>query len=66
MNVKKNIGLVDQLVRALLVLDLVVPCMLGLTTGVAAFSMICVAGALLVTCTTGYCWLYNSLNLTTR
>ena len=65
MNLKKNIGLVDQLLRALLILDLIVPCVLGLTTGVVAFSMISLAVVLLFSCATGYCWVYDTLEVTT-
>lgn len=65
MNFKKNIGFVDQLLRALLILDLVVPCLLGLTTGVVACVMISLAVVLLVNCLMSYCWLYDTFNVTT-
>lgn len=66
MNFTKNVGLIDQLLRALLTLDLVVPCLLGLTTGIVAFLMVSFAVLLSISCVTGYCLLYDSLAVTTR
>jgi hypothetical protein len=66
MNFTKNVGLVDQLLRALLVLDLVIPCLLGLITGMLAYLMIGFAVMLSISCVTGYCWLYDTLAVTTR
>jgi hypothetical protein len=65
MNLKKNIGFVDQLLRALLILDMVVPCLLGFTTGAVACLMISLALILSFSCVTGYCWFYDILNVTT-
>lgn len=66
MNVEKNVGFVDHLLRALLILDLVVPCMLGLTTGAVVYLMISIALILSFSCVTGYCWVYHVLRITTR
>jgi hypothetical protein len=66
MNFTKNVGLVDQLLRALLVLDLVIPCLLGLITGMLAYLMIGFAVMLSISCVTDYCWLYDTLAVTTR
>ena len=65
MNFKRNIGFVDQLLRALLVLDLIVPCLLGFTTGAVAFLMIGTAVVLAFSCVTSYCWVYDTFEVTT-
>jgi hypothetical protein len=66
MNFTKNVGLIDQLLRALLTIDLAVPCLLGLTTGIAAFLMVSFAIVLSISCVTGYCLFYDTLAVTTR
>ena len=65
MNLTKNVGLVDQVVRALVALDLITPCVLGFVPGLIAFLMVAAAIVLVVTCITGHCWLYDSLHLST-
>ena len=65
MNLKRNIGFVDQLFRALLILDLIMPCVVGFATGVVAYLMVVVAALLLFSCATAYCWVYDTLDVTT-
>lgn len=62
---KKNVGFVDQFLRALLILDLIVPCLLGVVTGGFAFVLITLAAVPLMGCVTSYCWLYDVLNVST-
>ncbi|MFD2574080.1 DUF2892 domain-containing protein [Spirosoma soli] len=66
MNLKKNVGLVDQVVRAVLVLDLVMPCLLGFVTGPVVYLMLTLALVLSVSCLLGYCWVYDLLKISTR
>lgn len=62
---KKNVGFVDQFVRALLILDLILPCLLDFVTGGLAVVLMSVAAMLLIGCVTSYCWLYDTLDVST-
>ncbi|CCH55403.1 hypothetical protein BN8_04659 [Fibrisoma limi BUZ 3] len=66
MQLKKNVGFLDQLVRAILIVDLIVPCLLGFVTGFLAYIVITLAFALAISCVTGYCWLYGVIHFSTR
>ncbi len=66
MNLKKNVGLIDQIVRALLVLDLIVPYLMGLISGSIVYFLGSMAVLLSVSCITGYCWFYDTMDLSTR
>ena len=65
MNFKRNVGFVDQLLRALLILDLIIPCVVGFATGIVAYLMVIVAALLMFSCATAYCWIYDTLEVTT-
>ncbi|GAB3545240.1 YgaP family membrane protein [Spirosoma fluminis] len=66
MNFAKNIGRVDLVIRALLILDFVIPCLLGLVSSPFSYLMLAMAAVLFVSCVTGYCWLYDTLKISTR
>ncbi|RIV18440.1 DUF2892 domain-containing protein [Fibrisoma montanum] len=66
MQLKKNVGFLDQLVRAILIVDLIVPCLLGFIPSFLAYVMITLAFALAIGCVTGYCWLYGAIQFSTR
>jgi hypothetical protein len=66
MNFVKNVGLVDQIIRALLVLDLIIPCLLGLISSPLSYLMVSLAVILSASCVTGYCWIYDTLKISTN
>ncbi len=66
MNFVKNVGFVDQIVRALLILDVVAAYFMGFLSSLGAFVSITFAFALLASCLTAHCPLYTALGLTTR
>ena len=62
----KNIGFIDQFVRGLIIVDLLIPCLLGMVAGPLFYRVIALSVSLVVTCLTGYCPLYNVFKITTR
>jgi hypothetical protein len=66
MSFVKNVGFVDQMVRALLIIDILVAYMLGVITGLSAFVLFALALVLTATCLMGYCPVYRLLGLSTR
>lgn len=65
MGLKKNVGLLDQILRALIILDLLVPCLLGYIPAAVACLMLTAAAVLLVSCVTCHCWIYDNLAIST-
>ncbi|KAB7730329.1 DUF2892 domain-containing protein [Rudanella paleaurantiibacter] len=66
MSFVKNVGFVDQMVRALLIIDILVAYLMGFITGLSAFMLAALALVLTVTCLMGYCPVYRLLGLSTR
>jgi type III secretory pathway component EscV len=66
MQLKKNVSVLDQIIRAMLILDFVVPCMLGLVPGFFVYVLISLSVILAISCLTGYCWVYGLLKISTR
>lgn len=66
MKFKKNVGFVDQILRALLILDLLIFCVLGLVPDIVASLFLVISAILAVSCVTGHCWFYKSFNISTR
>lgn len=62
----KNIGFVDQIVRGLLILDILAAYLMGFIGGISAFALLSFALILGVSCLTSYCPVYAFMNLTTR
>ena len=62
----KNIGFIDQLVRGLIIVDLLIPCLLGIVSGPLFYLFITLSVTLVLTCLTGYCPLYTFLKIKTR
>ncbi|MVM37568.1 DUF2892 domain-containing protein [Spirosoma sp. HMF3257] len=63
---KKNVSFVDQIVRSILIVDLLVPCLLGLLPGLIVYLFIGLSATLLISCITRYCWIYDLLKISTR
>jgi hypothetical protein len=66
MKLIKNVGFVDQILRALLILDFLIFCGLDLVSDMVAGFLLVISMLLAVSCITGYCPLYKSLNISTR
>ncbi|QJW89635.1 DUF2892 domain-containing protein [Spirosoma taeanense] len=66
MPTKKNVGFVDQIIRALLVLDLIILSAIGLVPNVLMFLVISIVLVLTISCVTCHCWVYDLFGLSTR
>ncbi|MCY7359398.1 MAG: DUF2892 domain-containing protein [Rudanella sp.] len=66
MNFVKNVGFVDQVVRAMLVIDVVAAYLMGFLAGFGAFLAAIAAVTLVGSCLTAHCPLYMILGYTTR
>ncbi len=66
MNFVKNVGFVDQVVRAMLVIDIVAAYLMGFLSGFATFLSVLVALTLIGSCLTAHCPVYLLLGYTTR
>jgi hypothetical protein len=66
MNFVKNVGFVDQVVRAMLVIDVVAAYLMGFLSGFGAFLAIIVGITLVGSCLTAHCPLYLILGYNTR
>ena len=66
MNFIKNVGFVDQIVRSLLTLDILVGYFIGILSGLGAFVAVALALVLVGSCLTGHCPLYTMLRFSTR
>ncbi|QMW06430.1 YgaP family membrane protein [Spirosoma foliorum] len=62
---KKNISFVDQIVRAILIVDLLAPCLLGLLSEIVSYLFISFSIVLFISCVTRYCWIYDLFNIST-
>jgi hypothetical protein len=66
MSYVKNVGFVDQIVRALIILDIVAAYLMGFVSGIGAFLSLTIALILGASCLVGYCPVYGFLRLSTR
>lgn len=66
MSYTKNVGFVDQIVRALLILDILAAYLMGFIDGISAFALLSFAFVLGISCLMSYCPVYAFINLTTR
>ncbi|MVM30505.1 DUF2892 domain-containing protein [Spirosoma sp. HMF4905] len=66
MLLKKNVSFVDQIIRSILIVDLLVPCLLDLLPSIVAYFFIGLSLVLVVSCITRYCWVYDLLKISTR
>lgn len=66
MNLVKNIGFVDQIIRGMVILDILAAYFMGFLSGLSAFIAISFALALIGSCITAHCPLYSFLGFTTR
>lgn len=66
MNFVKNVGFVDQVVRAMLVLDVVFAYLVGFLSGIGAFVAVVFAVILVGSCLTAHCPVYMILGFSTR
>jgi hypothetical protein len=55
MLLKKNVSFVDQIVRAILIVDLLAPSLLGLLSEAVVYLFIILSVILAVSCVTRYC-----------
>ncbi|WP_345244627.1 DUF2892 domain-containing protein [Nibrella saemangeumensis] len=62
----KNIGFIDQLVRGLIVVDLLIPCLLGIISGPIFYLFILLSIVLAISCLTGFCPLYGAFKFSSR
>jgi hypothetical protein len=63
---KKNMGTIDRLIRAIIALGIAALYFNGLISGTIAIVLGIVAVAFLLTSLVGWCWLYTLLGLSTR
>lgn len=63
---KKNVSFVDQLVRSILIVDLLVPCLLGLLPILVVYLFSILSFILAIGCITRYCPIYYLFKLSTR
>ncbi|GAB4013685.1 DUF2892 domain-containing protein [Spirosoma sp. KCTC 42546] len=63
---KKNVSFVDQLVRAILIVDLLVPCLLGLLPTLVVYLFSTLSFILAIGCVTRYCFIYDLFKFSTR
>ncbi len=66
MNFVKNVGFVDQVVRSMLVLDVVFAYLIGFSSSIGAFVAIVFALVLVGSCITAHCPVYMILGFSTR
>ncbi|TAE32218.1 MAG: DUF2892 domain-containing protein [Cytophagales bacterium] len=66
MSFTRNVGFVDQIVRALIVIDVVAAYLMGFLSGFSAFALVSFALALIASCITAFCPAYAFMNFTTR
>jgi hypothetical protein len=66
MNIRRNIGLVDRLIRVVLAVAVAVLILTGQLAGVAAIVLGIAAGIFLLTSVVGVCPLYLPFGLSTR
>lgn len=66
MKFKKNVGFIDAIIRTLLIIDLLILPLFDFVPAGVSYLLIALSGWLAISCVTGYCWIYNFLNITTR
>jgi hypothetical protein len=66
MNIRRNMGLADRLIRAALAVAVAALILAGVLTGVAAIVLGVLGGVLLLTSVVGVCPLYLPFGLSTR
>lgn len=66
MNFVKNVGFVDQVVRAMLVLDVIFAYLVGFLSSLGAFIAVLFAIILVGSCLTAHCPVYMILGINTR
>ncbi|GAA4403404.1 hypothetical protein GCM10023187_19440 [Nibrella viscosa] len=62
----KNIGFIDQLVRGLIIVDLLIPCLLGIVSGPLLYLFVTLSVVLGFSCLTGFCPCYGAFKFSTR
>lgn len=63
---KSNVGLIDRIIRVVLVVAIFYAYYVGWITGLVAMGAAFVAAALLITALTGDCFLYRWLGVSTK
>lgn len=66
MKLIKNVGFVDQILRALLILDFIIFYELELVSTVIAGFLLVISIILAISCITGHCPIYKALTISTR
>lgn len=62
---KKNIGIIDRVIRVLIALTIVVLYFMELITGTLGIVLLVAAGIFVITTITGFCGLYTILGIRT-